>query len=500
MVRIREIINQNPWWKHGHQFFVYDRHFKMAKEAPFFIKRNVIRTEIDNIYLIRGCRQVGKTTLIKDWIHRLLSDIAPEKILYLSVDFFTSRRELRNAINYFIEQNVQTDKIYIFLDEITYLEDWNIELKYLWDSGISSHSIIVVTGSSGYNLRKKAEQLPGRGVEGNEYYVKPLNFRQFCECTLPKSIEFNKGEFSKSLEHVKDILSHYCIDDGFNDENFYSKVSNLIPFKKEIGYLFNNYLQTGGFPFVINSRLNTIMKTEAEEADIDYKITETFIKSISGEINKRGLNDVIFKGIMREIISKYGSRYSFSKLANDVDTTHVTLINYVDFLENSFILSTLYAYNPDNNTIKEKGQKKITYQDPFLYAAMKNYISGISVNNIYQEIFENENLKSLLVEGAVHSHLIQNVEKPNILEGKNNIFFYYDTRGKEIDYIIRKKDELIGIDVKYREKVSSKDINKISGVDKYYILSKEDVEYKDNIIVIPIDLFLIMLKRSPYIL
>lgn len=499
MVRIREITNQNPWWKHGQMFFNYDRHYKEVKDAPVFIKRDFINTSVDNIFLIRGCRQIGKTTFIKDWILQLLNKKVPSRsILYLSVDFFTSRRELRNAITYFMDQNVQSEKIYIFLDEVTYLDDWNLEIKYLWDSGLASKAIIVITGSSGYELREKAEQLPGRGLEGNEYYMRALNFREFARYTLHKFMESNVGELQKSLEHVKDRLPHVYIESSFADDNLYDAVTSIAPYKEEIGYLFDKYLHTGGFPFVINSKLEGLMFPDREDITINDDIVDTFIRSISGDVNKRGLNDTISKRILRSVIEKYGSRYSFTNIAGEVGSSHVTVIDYLNFLERSFILSTLYPFDLTRGVVKEKGQKKVFFQDPFLYAAMNTYVTGISVNETYEEIMQSEELKSIIIEGIVHSHLQKNIEIPNINEGRSSIFYYYNTRGKEVDYLVRKHDETIGIEVKYKENVSANEINKHQNIDKYYILSKEDIEFKDNVSVIPIDIFLFLLKSSTH--
>lgn len=499
MVKIREIVNQNPWWKHGSQFFAFDRHFKEIKDIPIFIRRDFITVNVDNIYIIRGCRQIGKTTYIKDWILNLLRhNVPPRSILYLSVDFFTSRRELRNAIKYFIDQNIRSEKIYIFLDEVTYLDDWNLELKYLWDSGMASKAIIVVTGSSGYALRKKAEQLPGRGLEGNEYYMRALNFREFSKHTLPKFIEYNEGEFHQSLVQVKNELPNVYIESNFSDDTFYNAATSILPYKAEIGYLFNKYLQTGGFPFVINSiNIESLSQSEVR-MDVDDELVEIFIKTISGEINRRGLNEAISRRILREVIEKYGSRYSFTSLAGDVGASHVTVIDYLNFLESSFILSTLYPYDLTRNRIREKGQKKVYFQDPFLYAAMTTYVTGLSVNEIYEDMLANEELMSLIIEGIVHSHLQKNIEIPNIVEGKNSVYYYYNTRGKEIDYIVRKKDKIIGIEVKYKENVSVSDVNKHRNIDKYYVLSKEDVEFEENVFVIPMDVFLFLLKRSAH--
>ncbi|MGF3522946.1 MAG: hypothetical protein ACQXXJ_07600, partial [Candidatus Bathyarchaeia archaeon] len=74
MVKISEIVNQNPWWKHGEKFATFDKNLRGANEKPIFFKRKRIELEKRNIYVLRGPRQVGKTTYIKESINKLISE------------------------------------------------------------------------------------------------------------------------------------------------------------------------------------------------------------------------------------------------------------------------------------------------------------------------------------------------------------------------------------------------------------------------------------------
>ena len=60
MVRIAEIVDQNPWWKHGAEFVRYDRNLQGAR--PVFFERKEIELKKGGIYIFRGPRQVGKTS------------------------------------------------------------------------------------------------------------------------------------------------------------------------------------------------------------------------------------------------------------------------------------------------------------------------------------------------------------------------------------------------------------------------------------------------------
>ena len=202
LVRIGELVIQNPWWKHGEGFVQFDRHLQVIKENVFC--RKEIELKKGNIYILRGPRQVGKTTYLKLCVNEIIHNgVNPDNILYVSCDFFITRRELRNALTYFINRNLDEKDLFIFIDEITSLNDWNVELKYLVDLGIVKKAIIVATGSNASALRRKGELLPGRGLEGNEYHMKPF-FREFIQQTIePISDTLKEGELESSLKKLE---------------------------------------------------------------------------------------------------------------------------------------------------------------------------------------------------------------------------------------------------------------------------------------------------------
>lgn len=496
MVKISEIVNQNPWWRYGKEFISYDRHLSKAREGLIFFERKDFRTSKENIYVIRGCRQVGKTTYLKEEIEKLIREgFDPKRILYLSLDFFTSRKEMRNAINYFLDSNREAEELIIFLDEITTIKDWNLELKYLWDSGITKRTKVVATGSSGVALRKKGELLPGRGLEGNEYYLKPLSFREFVLQTLDRvKSHAETREFEEALERLKDALGRVNIDMKLDADEIYSAVNRIIPFKKELEYLFGIYLVTGGFPGIINEHLRRKFAKEREL--VDSTSAETFVRNVLGDVIKQRRQETFARQILKEIIDKYGIKYSFSKLAGNIETTHVTMIDYLELLEESFILTVLHAYDFNKQDMKFKGAKKVYFQDPFILNALKSSLSGREVNEVIAENLQDEESLSRVVEGIVCSHLALNQEMPLMRELRTFLWFYYDSRGREVDYVLRLNKSFVGIETKYRSNVGFEDVLEIPQIKRYIILSKEDVELKENILVVPVEIFLSLLNKS----
>jgi len=499
MVKISEIVNQNPWWKHGEKFAIFDKNLKEAKEKPIFFERKNIDLNKGNIYVLRGPRQVGKTTYIKDSISKLIREgIDPHHILYLSSDFFVSRKELRSAIAYFMNKNIGVTDLYIFIDEITSIKDWNLELKYISDSGILEKARILATGSCSSALRRKGELLPGRGVEGNEYYMKPLSFREFVLQTIDHVIStIGEAEFRDSLKKLLPILEKTSCNLKAGLSQLSKALHHIAPFKRELGYLFNLYIRCGGYPFVVNDYLLKNLQSEQRQSSfsINPKLSEVLMRDIIGDITKLGKQETFVRQILKEISAKYGSRYSFSKLARDIETTHVTTIDYLETLEESFIVTILYAFDFNKKDIKFKGDKKIFFQDPFIFHSVKSFLTGKDVNEIIDETLQNEELVSKLVEGIVSSHLIANQEIPMMREPKTFLWFYYNTRGKEIDNILRLDDKYTAIEIKYQNEVSSRDIWRAPQVRDYAILTKEDQRTEGNVILAPVDLTLAILEK-----
>ena len=275
MVRISEINSQNPWWSQGEGFVRYDKALDRAR--PIFFERRRINLDKGDIAILRGPRQVGKTTYLKDTVTKLLKKGIPARnILYLSLDFFTSRREMRNAITYFIESRRDASHIYLLLDEITTLEDWNLELKTMADLGLFKKGSILATGSNAMKLKQKTELLPGRGLEGNEYFVKPLTFRDFVLWSIDYlSQHISDKEFVSNLTRLQLALSDVSIDLNSDLKGMLSKAETILPYKGELGFLFQLYLTTGGLPGVINHYYKN--RFESHEDKMSRSIAEIYI-------------------------------------------------------------------------------------------------------------------------------------------------------------------------------------------------------------------------------
>lgn len=501
MVWREDIINQNLWWKHREEFVSYDRDLRELSKEILKFERKPIEFEKGKIYVIRGPRRVGKTALIKETISKLITNgINPEQIFYFSCETLPSRlrNQLRRTIKIFLEKAAEFDLYYIFLDEITYVIDWQIELKNLYDIGLLANAITVVTGSSSSVIKERMEYLPGRGIEGNEYILKPLSFREFVlqisHSEYARHLITKDPEKRHALKNLPKKLKHLAISLEENKVELKNIFHKIYPFTEELKILLNLYLLTGGFPKVINSYLRNI---EKENKNIENSLYEEIINYILGDIVKVDKKQEIARQILISTLRRICSKFSYITLSKEIEDGihHQTLISYIYILEDSFILQTLHPYDFDKKGERVKGNKKLYFLDPFILHAVNSMISGREGFDLAQEYLEKEENAAKLIQCIVASHLTRLKEIPKMREPITFLWSYYNRRGKEIDFIYRKKEKYLGIEVKYQYKVDVRDITKINEIKDYVLLTQNSFETTQELIV-PVHIFLPLLELS----
>ena len=475
-------------------FVTNDCSFAQAK--PILFRRKSLPLEKGQIYLLRGPRQVGKTTYLKTCIRELLDDgVPPRDVFYLSLDFFTSRREWRNAVNHFFETRSDSTALYLFLDEITTLDNWNLELKYLFDLGILQNGSVLATGSSALRLKEKGELLPGRGVEGNEFCIKPLSFREFTHQSIPFLMNHIKvQDFRSTLSTLAELLSSNRLDPDIALSELWRLGEPVLPFKKELGFLFRMYLIVGGLPGVVNHYFTK--RYLIQQDIIENRIAEIFVRDVLGDLNRLQKQEITTRRIMQAILSRYGSRFSFSNFARKIGITHVTVIDYLHILEESFISFVHYAYDFNRKDTKDKGDKKVFIFDPFIVHALKSYLTGNDVWETITSAVDDEDFLGQLVEGIVIAHLRMVKEVPLMKTTHTFLWYYYDKNGRELDAVFKKKNSYMGVEVKYSREVDSRDLRRVTPIKEYLLLSKEEVNRGADNLVLPVDVFLSLLPTS----
>lgn len=499
-MQVSRLADQNPWWKHGERFTDFDPLWKSLNDAPVTYSRGEIAFERGTIYLLRGPRQVGKTAWIKQSILSLLRDrkTEPRAVNYLSCDQLTSqsRKEFGRAIQDCLAFAGHFPHVYLFLDEINYVKDWQFELKGLADAGKMANLTVVATGSSPALIKSKGELLPGRKPE--DYFMKPLLFRDFAAQTALTLARFEaSGDLRSSLEKLSEVLGGNSASPDDIDA-FLQGINGLLPFKTELDYLLGIYRLSGGFPKAVNNYLRHRYRERGEER-IDQNVYEDYVRFVLGDIQRMDRGERIARQILAAILKRSGSRYSYNTLSAETEegVGQPTVVNYVELLADSFVLNILLSYDFSKKSSKPKGEKKIYFLDPLIRFAIDGWLQGKDAFELSVAQIQDEMRWSSIAESIVCEHLAVASEIPFQREAETFLWMYYD-QTREIDFIYRTtRDAFIGIEVKSQTSPSSSKMARLSEIAERIMLTRDEFRIEEKVRLVPLSLFLAALSRSP---
>ena len=313
----------------------------------------------------------------------------------------------------------------MFLDEITYIDDWNLLLKELMEQG---EFTVIASGSNPIQIKSMAERLPGRGIEGNEYYFNPLSFKGFVRALVKLEDKINDKYIVKALKDVKGI--------NVNFSAIKSSAEELFPYYNELERLFYVYLITGGFPNAITDYIKNY--------SVSNETYETLIRVILGTLAKNGKSDDIAREIMASVLSLGATRTDFITIAKDQNLHHNTVRDYLGLLENSRLIFILNAWDVSKKRHAGRKQKKVVFQSPLIPIALHIYLKGGTWEDALE--YAERNME-WLVESTIASHIIWSEERPILNEKHAFAGFYYSVN--ECDFVMLKNDKFYGFESKY---------------------------------------------------
>jgi predicted AAA+ superfamily ATPase len=439
---MQDILVHNPWW-HNPADIEKDEDYRRWLESgvrwtPPLLHQ--IPLEKPSLNFLFGPRQVGKTTLLKLLVNRLLKQgVNPESIFYYRCDQLADYKELDSIIAQYLKYREARGihSSYIILDEITSPSQWYRTIKYNIDVGKLSKDWLMLSGSLSMYVKREVETFPGRRGKGRDYIMHPLSFREFVNIAEPGL-------------RLGNPLS-------LDDENLFEKASELLKLSGRLQELFEAYLQSGGFPLPVRSLI--------ERGHVTHDIIDVYLSWIKGDLARVGANEAIAKRVLKGVLEKAPTRLSLLSIAREFEIgSHRTVFKYLDLFEKLFLIKILYHMDPFKATENLYKNRKVHLTDPFLYTALSHWC-----------LTERPGVPAV-VEGIVASHLAR----------KYNVAYW--SNRTELDIVaFTHKHRLTGIEVKYSRKAEPTKL-RAGGIRNVITLSIDQFEKEPT--MLPVAVFL----------
>ncbi len=309
--------------------------------------------EKTGIFTLSGGRQIGKTTLMKQWMVRLMEHgVSPGRIVFLTGELIDDHHSLIRLISEISSALPEDAYRCLILDEVTYVRDWDKGVKYLADAGILENTGFFLTGSDLAVIREARMRFPGRrGSEDTvDFHLFPLSFL----------------EAVRLKQRLKQHLTRDEVDlllgiDPFRDPVFPASLDGLFA-------EFEAYLLHGGFLTAINDL--------AQHGQIQQATYATYSDWIRGDCLKRDRREHFLREILAAIIKRHGSQVTWNSLTQELSIDHPkTVADYLNLLASMDAVFIQYALLEDKLVAAPKKARKVMFRDPFIFHAVRAWLS-----------------------------------------------------------------------------------------------------------------------------
>lgn len=346
----------------------------------------------DNIIVLHGARQVGKTHIL----YYLQDRLKAQRELYYFFDLEDSRLvDILNDgvpafLTYLHNEGANLEKIkktnkkfYVFIDEIQYLQNPSPFLKLLADH--HKYIQLIVSGSSSFDMKSKfSDSLTGRTVN---FEIFNLSFREFLR--------------------FKNI--HYDFSDALSAVHLY-----------KLQILYMEYIFFGGYPKIVLE--NTIVKKEKYL----QQIVDTYVKK-----DVRDLANVKdtqkFNNLLKLLAAQSGQLINITQLSKACMLAKQTIEHYLFILENTYIIKLLKPFS-SNAKIEVTKSPKVFFYDTGL-------LQMLWLRNLQKNILGN------MFETSIFAELVKKY-------GTANLYYWRTKNQQEIDFILNIKNKLMPIEAK----------------------------------------------------
>ncbi|MBU3897139.1 MAG: ATP-binding protein [Nanoarchaeota archaeon] len=270
-----------------------------------------------HILAITGVRRSGKTTIMHQLMDYLIkSNIPKENIIYFNFDnkklYPLNGDELDIFLDTYMEEFSvsKKHKLYLFLDEIQNIPNWERWIKGIYDT--KTNIKFIISGSSATLLSSELSTLlTGRNLK---FEVFPFSFFEYLKYKKLAYQSLNELKFS----------------------------SKKIPLKK----LFKEYIEYGGFPEVFDYKKKKYLLQSYYE-DI---ILKDVVKRFEIESSKT------IEDLASVLMANISNLISYNKLKDTLDSSVNTVKNYMKYLETAYLFfeMNIFSYSMKKQIVNQR--------------------------------------------------------------------------------------------------------------------------------------------------
>jgi predicted AAA+ superfamily ATPase len=394
----------------------------------------------DLVIILKGARQVGKTTLL--YLLKKELEAQGQIVHYIAADLdfadpaFGDPRLFIMRLDDIFQKRPGT----VMIDEFQIIPRAGLFLKTVFDQTRDRYQFIV-SGSSSLELTKNAESLTGRK---KEFIVRPLSFLEFVRARLPQ-VPIRRFEIAE-LDGLRDFAALY---------------GSLL---KEA---YAEYLTIGGYPA-------PVLAPAEIRVDMLRELLATYLRNdVAGYLRVENISG--FNNLVRLLCSQIGSQMNKSELGSTLRLNAETVNRYLDMLEGTFVFSFVQPWfsNPRKEVRK---MPKVYVNDPGILIASG---AKTATKSAYD-----------LLDG----HIVENAVFRSLSECADKIRYWRTVGGAEVDFIVENENGVVPIEVKFTaakpgETVAMRNFRAAYPQALRGIVVSKDVIDNGNVLVVPAYLF-----------
>ena len=309
-------------------FFRTHRYLVEHTNAPV---RRTLMDEIDwndRMIGIKGTRGVGKTTFLLQYAKERF-DIQDKQCLYINMNnFFFQGHGIAEFAGKFYLQGGRV----LLIDQVFKQPNWSSELRKCYD--LYPNLKIVFTGSSVMRLKDENPELNGIV---KSYNLRGFSFREFINLMTGNNFR------AYSLEEI--LNNHETI------------IKQILP-KVSPNRYFQDYIHHGFYPFFQEHRnySENLLKTMNMMTEVDILLIK--------QIELKYLTKI--KNLFYQLAEKGPCKApNVSKLAQDIETSRATVMNYIKYLTDARLINPIYPIGQD---FPKKPAKILLHNTNLMYA------------------------------------------------------------------------------------------------------------------------------------